>query len=57
MYGHLDIIECLLEHGADVSSNTLRRAIENGRLDIIECLIKYGADIQSIGVDQLLLKR
>ncbi len=49
--GHLDIVKCLLNHGAEVNHTTLsnstplRAACFDGRPDIVRYLVENGADI------------
>jgi ankyrin repeat protein len=46
--GHLDVVKCLIAHGADVHSENdvaLQCAASNGNLDVVEFLIAHGADI------------
>ncbi len=47
-HGHLDLIEYLLENGADVhaeNDDTLLTAIGLGKLDIVKYLVEHGANI------------
>ena len=50
--GHVDILNCLIENGADVNAVTpdegcipLMDASFNGRIDVIEFLVKHGANL------------
>ncbi|KAI8795419.1 protein fem-1 B [Biomphalaria glabrata] len=49
--GHLDIVELLIKHGANVNNATatnstpLRAACFDGRLDIVKYLVEHGADL------------
>ncbi len=48
--GHLDVVELLLENGAemDVSNderNPLFSAIYNGHFDVVKCLVEHGIDL------------
>ncbi len=52
--GHLDVVEILIEHGADVNAagrgtgkTPLHTAAEGGRLPIVELLIAKGADVNA----------
>jgi Ankyrin repeats (3 copies) len=50
-YYHIDIVKCLLEHGADIhveNDYILRSSAENGRLDDVKYFIEHGADINTI---------
>ncbi|EWY89573.1 hypothetical protein FOYG_10393 [Fusarium oxysporum NRRL 32931] len=55
VFGHLDIVELLIQEGADVNananagsiSNALCSAIEAGHTDVISLLIKKGADVNA----------
>jgi hypothetical protein len=41
----LEIVECLLEHGAVISgSMSARAAARGGRIDVLDALMRYGAD-------------
>ncbi len=48
--GHIDIVDCLLKHGANPNDETwmtspMQMAIEMNRLDILKSLIEGGADL------------
>lgn len=50
--GHVDVLNCLIENGADVNAVTpdegcipLMDASFNGRIDVIEFLVKHGANL------------
>ena len=43
--GHKDIVQLLLDHGADTSSPALEYAIRRGHLDITQMLLKHGAEL------------
>ena len=51
--GHLDIVKCLIEKGADVNAKdedeetALHLASEEGHLEIVQYLIEKGADINA----------
>jgi ankyrin repeat protein len=45
--GRLDIVECLISHGADIhydNDQALRWASNNGHLAVVECLLSHGAE-------------
>ena len=50
-YGHLDILRCLLENGADINASSadnctpLMIALENGKLNVVTFLIEHGANV------------
>ncbi len=51
-YGHADVAEILLKHGADVNAEdwgitALHGAAYEGHADVVEVLLKYGADINA----------
>jgi hypothetical protein len=45
-YGHGDIVDLLLSHGASVSKPTLEVAARSGSLSIVQKLLHYGAEIE-----------
>jgi len=49
LWGHLDIIKYLVEHGADVTArdnDAVRWAASNGKLDVVKYLVEHeGADM------------
>ena len=52
--GHLDVVKCLVEHGADVNaqgSYALREAVKSGNLDIVQYLVKHGADVNATDIN------
>lgn len=55
--GHLDVVEYLLEKGADpnlgnrfraVDATPLHHAVNMGRVDIVDCLLKHGAEVDRV---------
>ena len=52
LQGHCNVVQCLLENGADIeckdnnSATPLHLAALNGHQDVVQCLLKNGADIQ-----------
>lgn len=52
--GHLDIVQLLIKHGAQVNSTTrtnstpLRAACFDGHLEIVKYLVKHGAGVYRI---------
>ena len=52
-FGHLDVVELLIELNAEVDSTTLqdstplKAAAFNGYLDIVSCLVEHGADVNA----------
>jgi hypothetical protein len=49
--GHIDIVKCLLEHGANIhveNDYILRSSAENGCLDDVKYFIGQGADVNAI---------
>ena len=59
LHGYLDVVEYLIEHGADVNAtgdkanidslgdDALTHASECGHLDIVKYLIKHGANVNN----------
>lgn len=47
--GHLDIVKCLIEHGANIHANDypLRKSTENGHFEIIKYLVELGANVNA----------
>ena len=52
-FGHLEVLELLIERNAEVDSRTLagstplRAAAFNGHIDIVSCLVEHGADVDA----------
>nr|XP_054771558.1 ankyrin-1-like [Lytechinus pictus] len=50
-FGHLDVVECLVRHGADLNKATsdgdtpLCISSTNSYLDVVECLVSSGAEV------------
>jgi len=59
--GHLDIVEFLVNHGADINEknnkneSSLHLSAQNGHLNLVEFLINHGADINQKNNNFLLL--
>jgi ankyrin repeat protein len=53
--GHLPVIKCLIENGADVTSNddAVHWASMHGHFPVVKCLIKNGADYSKLGKDKV----
>jgi len=55
--GHVDVVRCLLENGADVNARAnrdftpLMMAITNNRVNVAIFLIEHGADVNIQGKD------
>lgn len=50
VFGSLDVVKCLVEHGADIhadNDHALRVASDYGHLEIVEYLVEQGADIHA----------
>ena len=50
IYGHLDIVKYLVEHGSNIHANNdyaLRWASYNGYLDVVKYLVEHGANIHA----------
>jgi ankyrin repeat protein len=53
--GHINIVQLLIEHGADVNAqsgdygNALQAASSEGHIDIVQLLIEKGADVNAQG--------
>ena len=50
-YGHLDVVKCLVEQGAnihDCNDCALRLAAEKGHLNVVQYLVEQGADIHAL---------
>ncbi|KAH7406120.1 ankyrin repeat-containing domain protein [Phaeosphaeria sp. MPI-PUGE-AT-0046c] len=45
-YGHEDVVDLLLAHGASVSKPTLEVAARSGSLSIVQKLLNYGAELE-----------
>jgi hypothetical protein len=49
-YGHLPIVQFLVQHGADVHADdneAIRRASVNGHLPVVQFLVQHGADVHA----------
>ena len=52
-YGHIAVVQCLINHGADIDSKTkekftpLHKSARNGHLNVVQFLVTHGADINA----------